>query len=88
MSLGFTIHRYRLSSFSILLDKVIASMAMFLEMIHSSSKSHFLSDSHCVVSENIHTPTEGNGNSEGRFQKEVISEGVVAFLPRFFFRGV
>ena len=36
-----------------------------LEILHSSPKSHFLSDSHCVVTENIHTPTEGNGNSEG-----------------------
>ena len=56
-----------------------------LEIIHSSPKSHFLSDSHCVVTENIHTP---HGNSEGigrggRFQKEAISEGVGAFLQRF-----
>ena len=61
-----------------------------LEILHSSPKSHFLSDSHCVVTENIHTPTEGNGNSEGigrgggRFQKEAISEGMGAFLQRFF----
>ena len=60
-----------------------------LEIIHSSPKSHFLSDSHCVVTENIHTPHGGQrkfrGDWEGgRFQKETISEGVGAFLQRFF----
>ena len=62
-----------------------------LEIIHSSPKSHFLSDSHCVVTENIHTPPGGQrkfrgggGGGGGRFQKEAISEGVGAFLQRFF----
>ena len=72
-----------LSLFSILLH------AHVLEIIHSSSKSHFLSDSHCVVSENIHTPHGGQRKFRGewgggRFQKEAISEGVGTFLQRFF----
>ena len=74
-----------LSLFSILLH------AHVLEIIHSSSKSHFLSDSHCVVSENIHTPHGGQRKFRGewvggRFQKEAISEGVGTFLQRFFLR--
>ena len=41
----------------------------------------------CVVSENIHTPKEGNGNSEGRgIQKEAISEEV-GVASRDFFPG-
>ena len=61
-----------------------------LEIIHSSPKSHFLSDSHCVVTENIHTPHggqrkyRGDWEGGGRFQKEAISEGMGAFLQRFF----
>ena len=42
----------------------------------------------CVVSENIHTPKEGNGNSEGRgIQKEAISEEVWGGLSRLFSGG-
>ena len=61
-----------------------------LEIIHSSPKSHFLSDSHCVVTENIHTPhggqrkLRGDWEEGGGFQKGTISEGVGAFLQRFF----
>ena len=39
-----------------------------LEIIHSSPKSHFLSDSHCVVTENIHTPHGGQRKYRGDWE--------------------
>ena len=64
-----------------------------LEIIHSSPKSHFLSDSHCVVTENIHTPHGGQrkfrGDWEGgRFQKETISEEWGLSYRGFFHGGL
>ena len=44
----------------------------------------------CSVPENIHTPTEGNGNCDekGVVQKEVIFGEVGGFLIESYFRGL